>query len=115
MGVATLHLTLCLTLPSSSRGTAGAGPVPGLPRPIAPLRKGAGKDDVLPALQQLMVKQGKGSQGRGYGRGYDRYPKPPYPLPKPRDHATLPQTVMAVEVDQDDLVGAWSLLSQWRC
>ena len=51
--------------PTKQRGTAGAGPVPGLPRPRTPLRKGEGRADVLSALQQLIVKQGKGSQGRG--------------------------------------------------
>ena len=40
---------------------------------------------------------------------YNSYPRPPYPLPKPRDPVPPPQPVMAVEVDQDDLVGAWSL------
>ena len=65
--------------------------------------------DVLSALQQLIVKQGTGSKGRGYGRGYNSYPRPPYPLPKPRDPVPPPQPGMAVEVDQDDLVGAWSL------
>ena len=54
-----------------------------------------------------MLKQGKGKQGRGY----DKYPKLPQPLPKPKPKVpvTPPQPVMAVEVDQDDLVGAWSL------
>ena len=60
---------------------------------------------MLSALQQLIVKQGKGKQGRGY----DKYPRLPQPLPKPRDPVTPPQPVMAVEVDQDDPVGAWSL------
>ena len=57
-----------VTNPTRKRGAAGADPSPSLPRPRAPLRKGAGRADVLSALQQLMVKQGKGSQGRGYGR-----------------------------------------------
>ena len=59
----------------------------------------------MSALQQLMAKQGKGKTGRGY----NTYPRLPQPLPKPRDPVTLPQSVMAVEVDQDDLVGAWCL------